>query len=307
MESVIYRFPLDCHKTGSQKTLQGIGSGDSLSRTLYISLVAGSQPLEIDAEHAEAFIYVILPGEDSPSINACSIEDNVVKYTIHSTDITKAGDVRCQVKVIGTNPTTGTKKVVAAPRFTIEVNETENLDQIIQEGISSQTFEGSFTALEKAVAKAQAYYHSRLTAIEFDENYAFHAYFADGTEYINDDMSEAYAECIEKGTAAVEAAITARSYAVGDTESRDNETTDNAKYYAGVAQGAIADVEKTLKLVEEARDEVLKNSAYAVFKVDFTNGHLMWNSDNYNFGINTTTGELNWNPVVTTIEEEGEE
>lgn len=297
MEAIVYRFTLDCHKSGIQKTLQGFGTGDSIARKLSISLVAGSNSQAIDADHCEAIMYVTRPGSENPDINACTIENNTVKYTVLKSDISEAGFVTLQMKIIYTNPKTGSEKVIAAPKFYLEVQETEDIDRIIKEGMDSGTFEGSFTALEKAVAKAQAYYHSALMQIEFDEEYVFHAYYADGVEYVNDGMKGLYEECVIIGKQSIESALISKSYAVGETGQREGEELDNARFYKNMAEAALEAVEKNKKIVDEAKDIVLKNSVYANFKVDFATGLVMVESANYQFKINETTGDLEWSQI----------
>ncbi|MDD3369122.1 MAG: hypothetical protein PHP50_09595 [Lachnospiraceae bacterium] len=294
MEAVIYRFTLDCHKSGVQKTLQGFGTGDAISRKLSITLTAGSTTEYIDAEHTEALMYVMRPDAEQPSINACTIDGSTVNYTVLKTDIQAAGFVTMQLKLIKTNPITGVRKVLLAPKFQLEVLESENLDEVIADGISTGTFEGTFTALEKAIAKAQAYYHSMLMRIEFDDKYVFRAYYADGTEYVNDSLGNVFETCVKNGKDAIESAVLARSYAVGETGTRENEDLDNAKYYHNVAISAITAVAEDKKIVEECRNEVLKNSLYANFSIDFETGDVVVDSTNYRFSINRENGNLEW-------------
>lgn len=282
MESIIYRFSLDMTKSGIQKTLQGFGTGDAIARKLAITFVAGSNTYAIDADHTEALMYVEDPGTGVVSINKCDIKDNVVYYKVVKSDVRSAGFELMQCKLITTNPNTGVRKVVAAPKFQLEIDETENLDDIIEAELEEGTFEGTFSALEKAVARAQAYYHGRLVQIEFDEEFAFHAYYADGVEYVNDEMKELYADVVD---------------AVEKSKSNMEETLKNAAqaaYSQAVASSAAAEASDYADICKDAVREVQKSAISAAFKLNFETGELEYDSNTYTFTINSTTGNLEY-------------
>lgn len=294
MEAIIHRFTLDCKKSGTQEVLQGFGTGDNISRKLIISLVYGSNTYEIDQDHCEALMYVKNPISGVTSINECFIEGNAVHYTVTKDDLRNAGEVIMLLKLIYTDPVVGTRNVLVAPRFALEVGETENLDDIIEQEIAKRNFEGTFTALEKAVGRAQAIYHTRLVQIEFDNEYVFHAYYADGTEYVNDGVSEAYAEIVEAREEVVTNYLLTRSYAVGDTESRPGEETDNAKYYHAVALSASEAAKDAQKRAEDAANMAQKETSYAVFSINFDTGNIEYDSSHYVFTVNESDGNLEY-------------
>lgn len=96
---------------------------------------------------------------------------------------------------------------------------------------------------------------------------------------------------------AVSSAIEAKSYAVGGTGYRIDEDTDNAKYYKectdAIADEAMERLDETTNTVAEF-EKKLENTS---FSMDFQNGHLMYESPNYNFKVNEETGQLEWEVV----------
>ncbi len=176
MEKIIYRKTLDVHKNGIQFTLQGFETADNMSRRLEISLMASGDAIDFPLEDVVAQVYVTTPNATEPSIEHCVIRDNVIIYDM--TPIVKEGITEMQIKIIGMR-VGGAKAVLASPRFAVEVTKS-NIDD---ESAMQST---SFTALENAVAKANAIYNARLLRIEVDDNCVFKAYYADGTVYETD-------------------------------------------------------------------------------------------------------------------------
>ena len=96
-------------------------------------------------------------------------------------------------------------------------------------------------------------------------------------------------------------ATQAQSYAVGGTGTRDNENTDNAKYYKEQAQSVgnavptylsqISDAgESQLSRIQDALDDATVN-----FQVDLSTGHLNYTGcSRFVFDVNETNGHLEW-------------
>ena len=82
MERILYRKTLDVHKNGVQFLLQGFETGDKLSRTIEISLMASGDAIDFPLEHVVAMMYVTTPSASQPSINECVIKDNKVIYDV---------------------------------------------------------------------------------------------------------------------------------------------------------------------------------------------------------------------------------
>lgn len=178
MEKIIYRKTLDVHKNGIQFTLQGFETADNLSRCIEINLSASGDTYELPLEGVVALMYITTPDAEEPSIEECTIKDNTIVYDV--LPIVEEGITEMQLKLIGTNYD-GAKAVLVAPRFAIEVEKSNTEDEDAEQTTT-------YTALENAVAKASAVYHSRLVRIEFDETCVFRAYYADGSAYESDDV-----------------------------------------------------------------------------------------------------------------------
>lgn len=176
MDKITYRKTLDAHKGGIQFTLQGFETADKMARRIELTLTAGGDTYDLPSEGAEAMIYITSPSAKEPSIEKCVIRDNIICYDV--LPITESGVTEMQVKVIGTS-VTGARGVLIAPRFAVEVTQSDAEDVEAEKG-------ASFTALEDAVAKASAAYDARLLRIEVDENCVFRAFYADGMVYETD-------------------------------------------------------------------------------------------------------------------------
>lgn len=158
MEKLIYRFSLDAHKNGVQKTLQGFETSDSYIRGIEVSLTENSESFDL-GNNVTAMLYI--EGQDIP--RACEIEDGKITYTFQASDITAEGSYNCQLKVIATS-VKGAEKVLVSPRFAIEAWESMTNDSIAEAT-------DVFTALEIAVAKADATYKARMTSFAFDDDF----------------------------------------------------------------------------------------------------------------------------------------
>ena len=173
MEKIIYRKTLDVHKNGIQFTLQGFETADKLARRIEINLTASGDTYELPLEGVAALMYITTPDAEEPSIEECTIKDNTIVYDV--LPIVEEGITEMQLKLIGTNYD-GAEAVLISPKFAVEVLESEATDESAEQTTS-------FTALEKAVARASAIYNARLLRIEVDENCIFKAYYAYGTAY----------------------------------------------------------------------------------------------------------------------------
>lgn len=273
MERIVYRKTLDVHKNGVQFTLQGFETADNLSRRIEINLMACGDAIDFPLEGVVAEMYVTTPSAATPDIHPCTIEGNKVVYDV--LPITEEGITGMQLKLIETS-IEGAKSVLAAPKFAVEVirsNITD--DEVVQTE--------RFTALEDAVAKAEATYNERLLRVDVDETCTFRAFYADGAVYETD----ALRECLLHGNATL-----SKSYAVGDTGIRENENTDNSKYYSNVSRSSAEEAriagENATVLLNEAR----KHGVYTAFGMNFDTGELFYDSPSYSFNVDKETGDL---------------
>jgi hypothetical protein len=269
----MYRKTLDVHKNGVQFMLQGFETADNMSRTIEISLMASGDAIDFPLEKVVAMMYVTTPGATEPSINKCTIKDNKVVYDV--LPIVKEGITTMQLKLIEAS-VEGATSVLAAPKFAIEVAKSEASD-----GSAEQST--TFTALEEAVSKAKSTYDERLLRVEIDETCTFRAYYADGTVYETD----ALREYMLNGNA-----LLSKSYAVGETKIRENEATDNSKYYSNVSRSSSEEAKNVSEDATLLLEETRKHGVYTSFVMDFDSGELLYFSPSYSFDIDVESGEL---------------
>ena len=288
MELITYRKTLDVHKNGIQFTLQGFETADNMSRRLEISLMASGDAIDFPLENVVAQMYITTPSAKEPSIEHCTIRDNVVVYDV--LPIVEEGITEMQIKLIGAS-VGGAKRVLTSPRFAVEVLKS-NADD------TSAVQSTTFTALEDAVAKANAVYNARLVRVEFDEKCIFRAYYADGTIYETDAIKEG----LMKGST-----LLSKSYAVGGTGAREEEATDNSKYYSNVSRSSAIEAREGGELATDMLTEVRKHGVYTAFDMDFEKGELQYVSPSYDFAVNPDSGELDVIGKASSFEEAVEE
>ena len=273
MERIVYQKTLDVHKNGVQFTLSGFETADNLARRIEISLMASGDAIDFPLEKIMAVMYVNVPGTDRPSVIECEIKDNTVVYDV--LPIVNEGITEMQLKLIEIEPE-GAKKVLATPKFAIEVSKS-NMNE---EGAVQTT---AFTALEDALSRAKAVYDSRFLRMELSSDCMFRAFYADGTVFESDMLRELF----HKGES-----ILSQSYARGDTGVRKGEATDNSRHYSKVAKSASIDAEMSKESAQEILDEVRLHGVYTAFTVNFETGEVEYISPRYNFKINTEDGNL---------------
>lgn len=204
MNKLTYRFTLDTHKNGLQRVLQGFQTGENTARTMEITLKEGPENYTFPLDNITASMYVRRPSQTEPSINACSIdtENNKVIYNVLDQDISEAGVVELQLKIIrtvGTNITT-----LVSPKFGMEVWES-NIEDSEAEGTTT------YTALTEAIAEAEAMKDSAIADMYIDEDNIITIVFGDGTEY----TSPVIADAIARIDDVEEYALKSEGYAVG--------------------------------------------------------------------------------------------
>ena len=288
MERMTYRFTLDVHKNGIQRTLQGFETDDKKSRKLAINLVASGDTYEIPFDHVVALMYVTTENATEPSINECTIEDNTIIYEV--LDVLEEGITEMQLKLIETRPN-GARSVIVSPKFALEVEKSETDD-----GSAERT--ATFTSLEQAVARAKGVYDCRLLSIEVDEDCTFRVFYADGSVYENFFFRDA----LYNGNA-----LLSESFAHGGTGIREGEDSDNAMFYKDIARDVLV---QTLDVNNECHsmlNEVIEKSLYTSFSVDFNEGHLTYYSQTYNFTVDTETGMLKFEGVGEWIPPDNQE
>ena len=273
MERIIYRRTLDVHKNGVQFMLQGFETADNMSRVIEISLMANGDAIDFPLEKIMAMMYVTTPDAEAVSINKCTIKDNKVVFDV--LPIVVEGITTMQLKLIETS-VDGATSVLCSPKFAVEVTKSD-----MDESAAEQTT--TFTALEDAVATAKATYDERLIKVEVDEKLIFRAFYADGTIYETDAIKEA----LYHGNA-----LLSKSYAVGETGVREEEATDNSKYYSNVSRSSSAEARADGDYATDLLMEVRKHGVYTSFNMDFETGELIYASPSYDFKVDEESGEL---------------
>ena len=272
MERIKYRITLDTHKTGIQRTLQGFETADNMARVIEINLTASGDTYEIPLDSVVAMMYVTTPSASEPSINKCVIEDNTILYDV--LPIVEEGITEMQLKLIHTS-IDGARKVITSPKFVVEVTDSVVNDESAEKSTT-------FTALEDAVAKAEAVYASRLLRIEIDNEYTFKAYYADGTVYENDFFNyELYNRSVEL----------AESWAKGGTGVRTGEDTNNSMYFSNVSKSSALEAKAYASLGKDMAELAAGNHP-AQFGIDYEEGTLNYNGTGYTYFVDERTGHL---------------
>ena len=273
MERITYRITLDTHKNGIQRTLQGFETADNMARRIAINLTASGDTFELPCINRVAMMYVSTPNSNEPSINDCTIDNNTIIYDV--LPIVEEGITEMQLKVIETDEN-GARKVLVSPRFAVEVSESGTNDS----GAIQNT---TFTALENAIAKADAVYNSRIERVEITKDCTFKVYYADGTVYENDALHEA----LYNGNA-----LLAESWAKGGTGIRSGEDTNNSMFFSNVSRSASADATFVIEDARELLEEAMLHTTFTAFKLDFNTGNLNYVTGNYDFDIDESSGDL---------------
>lgn len=82
--------------------------------------------------------------------------------------------------------------------------------------------------------------------------------------------------------------------------STDDQYNNNSKYYSEMAEASATAADNSADECAGIKDQIDVMVAQATFTVDFATGELIYtNESTYNFTINTTTGNLEWEVVTT--------
>lgn len=229
-QNLTYKFTLDTFKNGIQRVVQGLQTGEHVARKMEITLVSAGDTYEIPFNGVVANMYVKRPSQTSPSINPCSFDAtrNKILYTIHDSDISEAGLVEMQLKLIDVRD--GNDRILVAPKFNLEVWESFTED-------SSAETTPEFSTLIDALAYIEAAKGHMISEIYIDNGGTFVVEYVDGTEYTTDALSDILA--LAQATSAN--ALKSEGYALGKQEGIDVESGtyfhNNAKYFAEQASG----------------------------------------------------------------------
>lgn len=96
----------------------------------------------------------------------------------------------------------------------------------------------------------------------------------------------------------------AEAWAVGErggvpVSSSDETYHNNSKWYSNQSGASATQAQRSAYDCDEIKSEILNMLNVSEFTVDFTTGELIYTrNDVYNFSINTTTGNLEWEVVA---------
>lgn len=306
MERLTYRITLDAYKNGMQRVLQGFHVGEKYARRIEISLAAGSDTYEIPKENCIAAMYIVRPGVEETSINACEIVDNRIIYDLVTEDVATEGLLEMQAKLIMTDDAGDPKMVLLSAKFGLEVLASDADDE---GGEATSTF----TALEAALAEARSAYQSSVESVTVDEDYNLIITMRDGNSYTSTALAEAItiaqqaaedahsaASNLASGIAEAQGYATlSKSWATGETGARDGEGTNNSRYYAGIASSSAAGADRSRDEAASILDEMRQHTNYTDFDVNFETGNLEYGSQEYTFDVNEETGDLEYSGTQT--------
>lgn len=184
MNKLTYRFSLDTHKNGVQRTLQGFESSDSLSTVLEISLTENGVPYDIPKNAIYAVLYVKKPS-GLVDMESVIFENNTLVCELSETTLQNPGITECQIRLLDS-----ANKAIVSPRFDIEVWESIVSPDEEAKGDDKNTFE----RLEQAIIDAGKARGSAIISVDFkdksSEDYTLVFEKEDGTAYEVDGLTE---------------------------------------------------------------------------------------------------------------------
>ena len=119
----------------------------------------------------------------------------------------------------------------------------------------------------------------------------------------NDFIDKARKEAVASAEAAAESATNAKTSEnnalISETNAKTSETNisiseANIERIEQALQSVLIEINQQQEKASQIIDDATKKVAEVVFKVDYITGELTYDSDNYDFMINTSTGELEW-------------
>ena len=172
MERVIYRISLDVSRSGIQRTIQGIETGDAYAREVRITLRNGKENYELPIDDSIVAKMKVVRPDGTTDLHECEIlENGEIACVIEPGDVSQVGTVIMQLEL--TDTITTHTQLLVAPRFALEVWESE----IVPPSSSIP----SFSLLDNAIRQARAYYNVRFKRIEVDDDNIVHVILYNGT------------------------------------------------------------------------------------------------------------------------------
>lgn len=240
MSNIYYDVRVDIQKDIVIDSGLRFTQGDS--KVIYLRIAVMNGGVEFDASNTTPSVNFVKP--DGTYVTGTPIKSgNFWIYQILGNELQKAGKVLCDIKF------TYESGRISSSKFTFIVEK----DTTISDAEASSSY---ILPMEELLREMQNYKNQGVSIVE--------------ASAVNATASATSA------SDASESATTSKSWAVGDTGTRADEDTDNAKYYK--------------EWVEDAFNRVLPT----VF-LDFSTGMLMYTGSALSFDLDTTTGMLEWN------------
>lgn len=111
-------------------------------------------------------------------------------------------------------------------------------------------------------------------------------------DYLADIRVES-AKAESSANSAEDSAVLSKSWAVGDTNTRNGEDTDNSKYYASMSKDYRDESEQFADSASDAVDQINKKIQMAEFSIDDDGNLIYTDNTSYNFSVDDN-GDLNW-------------
>lgn len=252
MNKITYRFSLDIHKNGIQRTLQGIESTDSLQTKLEIGLSEAGKTYELPDNATYAVLYVRKPS-GLIDMESVTINGNTLECYLSQTTLQNPGITECQLRILDDED-----KAITSPRFALEIWESIMTLDEEAEGDDKNTF----SRLEDAIVEAGKAAGSIINGVDFrdaeEEDYTLVFERADGASYEVSGLTEKLAQIKEaakgdkgdQGNAAtieIGSVTTVNSSADAEIENIGDETNAifNFKIPRGPSAVVVSDTEPT--------------------------------------------------------------
>lgn len=152
---------------------------------------------------------------------------------------------------------------------------------------------------DTAALKATEAFESEKAAKESEKNAGLSAASAEKNA---SDAEKSSADAAKSADDSENYSRLSKSWAVGGTDTRNNEDTDNSRYYCRQSKNSSEISKEYLTRVEDAGNEALNKiqealgSNVPVFTVDLGTGHLLYEGGSFDFVVNH--GNLEWGLTV---------
>lgn len=172
MDKIVYRFSLDCQRSGAQRFIEGLVQGEVSNRQLVISLTQNGESVTL----ADNNLVAVMNCHEVS--HPCEIKDNKVIYDFQPSDYAIAGESIYQLMIMTAE---SPRRVLFTPSFYVNVADADG------DLVGSDE---EYSALQEAIRKAEVVYETRLIGITYEDDGSLIFRFADGREMPIDTLKE---------------------------------------------------------------------------------------------------------------------